>query len=133
MAEVAFSVSKAYQGLGIANILQKKLATAAKNNGIKGLIAYTSPENKGMIGLFQKLPYKIKKERDEDMVILNCLFSELSEKKEFVVEQGNVMNQAGKIFVEVENKIKVGGYAVCFGEKNCTKLNIKSNQTRDHS
>jgi acyl-CoA hydrolase/RimJ/RimL family protein N-acetyltransferase len=82
MAEVAFSVSKAYQGLGIANILQKKLATAAKNNGIKGLIAYTSPENKGMIGLFQKLPYKIKKERDEDMVILNCLFSELSEKKE---------------------------------------------------
>jgi PhzF family phenazine biosynthesis protein len=59
--------------------------------------------------------------------------NELSEKKEFVVEQGNVMNQAGKIFVEVENKIKVGGYAVCFGEKNCTKLNIKSNQTRDHS
>jgi len=82
MAEVAFSVSKAYQGMGVANLLQKKLATAAKENGIKGLIAYTSPENKGMIGLFQKLPYKIKKERDEDMIILNCLFSELEEETE---------------------------------------------------
>ncbi|MCP4020898.1 MAG: GNAT family N-acetyltransferase [Desulfobacteraceae bacterium] len=80
MAEVAYSVSKQYQGLGIASILQKKLIKAAKDNNIKGVIAYTSPENKGMIGLFHKLPYKIKKERDEDMIILNCLFSELGEK-----------------------------------------------------
>ncbi|MBU3953761.1 MAG: GNAT family N-acetyltransferase, partial [Proteobacteria bacterium] len=56
MAEVAFSVSREYQGMGIAQILQEKLASAAKDNGIKGLIAYTSPQNKGMIRLFNKLP-----------------------------------------------------------------------------
>ncbi|WDP88854.1 MAG: GNAT family N-acetyltransferase [Desulfobacter sp.] len=76
MAEVAFSVSKEYQGMGIAQILQEKLARAAIDNGIKGLIAYTSPQNKGMIRLFNKLPYAVKSEKDEDMLILNCLFSE---------------------------------------------------------
>lgn len=76
MAEIAFSVSREYQGMGIANILQRKLATAAKDNGINGLVAYTSPENKGMIKLFNKLPYTVKSEREDDMLILNCLFSE---------------------------------------------------------
>ena len=76
MAEVAFSVSKEYQGMGIARILQDKLAEAARDTGIKGLVAYTSPENKGMRKLFQKLPYQIHSENDEDTVILSCLFTE---------------------------------------------------------
>jgi len=76
MAEVAYSVSREYQGMGIANILQDKLALAAQDNGIKGLIAYTSPQNKGMIRLFNKLPFQIKSEKDDDMLILNCLFAE---------------------------------------------------------
>ncbi|MBA3008671.1 MAG: GNAT family N-acetyltransferase [Proteobacteria bacterium] len=81
MAEVAFSVSREYQGMGIARILQEKLASAAKDNGIKGLIAYTSPQNKGMIRLFNKLPYGISSEKDEDMIILNCLFAEPVDKE----------------------------------------------------
>ncbi len=76
MAEVAYSVSKEYQGMGIANILQEKLVQAAIDNSIKGLIAYTSPQNKGMIGLFHKLPYNIKTEKDDDMIILSCVFDE---------------------------------------------------------
>ncbi|CCK80405.1 bifunctional acetyl-CoA hydrolase/transferase family protein/GNAT family N-acetyltransferase [Desulfobacula toluolica] len=76
MAEIAFSVSKEYQHMGIAQILQKMLARAAMDNGIKGLVAYTSPENKGMKKLFYKLPYKVRSEKDEDMIILSCLFSE---------------------------------------------------------
>jgi RimJ/RimL family protein N-acetyltransferase len=76
MAEIAFSVSSEFQGMGIAQILQAKLAKAAMDNDIKGLIAYTSPENKGMKKLFYKLPYKIKSEKDDDMLILSCLFSE---------------------------------------------------------
>lgn len=90
MAEVAYSVSKEYQGMGIANILQKKLAQAAMDNGIKGLIAYTSPQNKNMIRLFNKLPYKIKSEKDEDMLILNCVFSEPMD-KEGVVDLSKAM------------------------------------------
>jgi len=76
IAEIAFSVSREYQGMGVAHILQKKLAKAAMDNGINGLVAYTSPENKGMKKLFNKLPFKIKSERDDDMLILNCIFSE---------------------------------------------------------
>ena len=82
MAEIAFSVSREYQGMGIAQVLQKKLARAAMDNGIKGLVAYTSPENKGMKKLFHKLPYKINSEKDDDMIILSCLFSEPKENKE---------------------------------------------------
>jgi RimJ/RimL family protein N-acetyltransferase len=76
MAEVAYSVSRDFQGMGIANILQRKLAKAAKDNGINGLVAYTSPENRKMIKLFQKLPYKVIHEKDDDMVILSCKFDE---------------------------------------------------------
>ena len=82
MAEIAFSVSKDFQGMGIAKILQKKLARAAIDNNIKGLIAYTSSENRRMIRLFDKLPYKIRKEKDEDMTILSCLFSEPEDKQQ---------------------------------------------------
>jgi len=76
IAEIAFSVSKEYQGMGIAKILQKKLAIAASDNGVKGLIAYTSPENKGMIKLFHKLPFMIKSEKEDGMIVLSCLFSD---------------------------------------------------------
>ncbi|MCD4677274.1 MAG: GNAT family N-acetyltransferase [Desulfobacula sp.] len=81
MAEIAFSVSREYQGMGIAQTLQRKLARAATDNGIKGLVAYTSPENKGMIKLFYKLPYIIKSEKEDDMIILNCLFSKPKKEK----------------------------------------------------
>ncbi len=76
MAEIAFSVSREYQGMGIAKILQSKLARAAIDNGIKGLVAYTAPENTGMKKLFHNLPYKIKTEREDEMIVLSCLFSE---------------------------------------------------------
>lgn len=76
MAEVAFSVSKPWQGKGIASILMNKLAEAARNNGISGLVAYTEPYNKGMIRLFSRQPYKIHKEREEDILVLSCRFDE---------------------------------------------------------
>lgn len=76
IAEVAFSVSKQWQGKGLGRILMTKLAEAAHENGIAGLVAYTSPGNKGMIALFKTLPYKTTSSYDGDMVELKCLFSE---------------------------------------------------------
>ena len=76
MAEVAFSVTKKWQGKGISSALLFKLAQAAKGNGISGLVAYTSPENTGMIKLFKKLPYKIKSSLEDGMTILTCNFDE---------------------------------------------------------
>ncbi len=61
MAEVAFSVDKQHQGMGLGRILMRKLAEAARENGISGLIAYTSPQNRAMVSLFKTLPYKVKK------------------------------------------------------------------------
>ncbi len=74
MAEVAFSVSGEYQGKGLGRILIRKLAEAARENGISGLMAYTSPQNQGMIRLFNQLPYKIKTIFDGDMLALSCKF-----------------------------------------------------------
>ncbi|OGI36044.1 MAG: hypothetical protein A2283_09855 [Lentisphaerae bacterium RIFOXYA12_FULL_48_11] len=41
----------------------------------------------------------------------------ISDKNNFVIEQGYCMDKGGKMYVTVEDKAKVGGYAVIFGEK----------------
>jgi GNAT superfamily N-acetyltransferase len=74
IAEVAFSVSRRYQGKGLGKILIQKLAEAARENGISGLVAYTAPENRGMIQLFKSLPFDVKSTIEDDMVVLTCTF-----------------------------------------------------------
>ncbi|OQX23030.1 MAG: acetyl-CoA hydrolase [Desulfobacteraceae bacterium IS3] len=81
MAEVAFSLSKAYQGKRLGKILMKKLAEAARENGLSGLFAVTSPTNQGMIKLFKTLPYTVKTKFEDDMVVLSCRFDEMDVKK----------------------------------------------------
>jgi len=76
LAEVAFSVNSDYRGKGLARILMKKLADAARENGISGLVAYTSPSNQAMIKLFHTLPYSIKPAYDSDGMKLLCRFDE---------------------------------------------------------
>jgi acyl-CoA hydrolase/GNAT superfamily N-acetyltransferase len=76
VAEIAFSVSKDYQKKGMGKILLNKLAAAARENHISGLVAYTSPQNRGMIKLFNQLPYKVNTFFDEDMLTLRCMFDE---------------------------------------------------------
>ena len=75
-AEIAFSVSSDFQGKGIGKILIKKLAGAARENGISGMHAYTSSQNKPMVNLFKKLPYKIQTSIDGDFLRLSCKFDE---------------------------------------------------------
>jgi acyl-CoA hydrolase/GNAT superfamily N-acetyltransferase len=77
IAEIAFSVSKEWQGKGLGKIIMKKLSEAARENGISGLMAYTLPRNQGMIKLFKSLPYKIKTVYDGEVVELTCMFDEL--------------------------------------------------------
>jgi GNAT superfamily N-acetyltransferase len=76
IAEIAFSISKDYQKKGLGQILLKKLATAARANDISGLVAYTSPHNRGMINLFKQLPFKTSTFFDGDMLTLKCKFNE---------------------------------------------------------
>ena len=75
-AEIAFSISKPYQKKGLGKILLNKLAAAARDNGIAGLMAYTSAQNRGMIKLFRILPYKIDSFFDGEMLQLRCRFDQ---------------------------------------------------------
>jgi len=79
LAEVAFSIDRDWQGQGLGKLLMRKLAQAARENGIIGLVAYTSPKNKGMIRLFKSLPYKTRTSFEGDLVSLTCRFSELQD------------------------------------------------------
>jgi acyl-CoA hydrolase/ribosomal protein S18 acetylase RimI-like enzyme len=74
VAEVAFSVSKEWQGKGIARVLLEKIAEAARENGITRLVAYTLPTNEGMIKLFNKLPYNVETTYEEGSLVLSCNF-----------------------------------------------------------
>lgn len=76
MAEVAFSVSKDWQGRGLGKILMNKLVHAAKDNGISGFTAYTVSTNTGMIRLFSSLPYRVHSTYDADMLLLTCRFDD---------------------------------------------------------
>ena len=78
VAEVAFSVSPEYQGKGLGKFFLKKLAAVARENGIRGLMAYTFPSNKAMIALFNTLPYKIKTQFEDGDLILSCRFDEMA-------------------------------------------------------
>ncbi|SHO52718.1 bifunctional acetyl-CoA hydrolase/transferase family protein/GNAT family N-acetyltransferase [Desulfopila aestuarii] len=79
LAEVAFSVATDYQGMGLGKALLKKLAQAARDNGVAGLLAYTVPTNKAMINLFKSLPYKARTHVEDDGLKLSCRFDELKE------------------------------------------------------
>ena len=79
MAEIAFSVSKEWQGKGLGKIILRKLSEAARENGISGLVAYTLPRNQGMLKLFKGLPYKTTTEYDGEVVELTCMFDAPSE------------------------------------------------------
>jgi RimJ/RimL family protein N-acetyltransferase len=80
-AEVAFTVAKDFQGKGLGKIFLRKLADAARENGIAGLRAVTAPQNKAMIRLFNSLPYKIRTYLDDKALILSCRFDKLREER----------------------------------------------------
>ncbi len=79
IAEVAFSVSKDFQGKGLGKIFLQMMATAARENGIAGLMAITIPSNTAMINLFKTLPYKVKTRYDEGDVVMSCRFDEIAD------------------------------------------------------
>jgi acyl-CoA hydrolase/RimJ/RimL family protein N-acetyltransferase len=74
VAEVAFSISRQWQRRGIATVLLEKIAEAARENSLSGLMAYTHSNNKGMIKLFKKLPYKIETILESGILVLKCHF-----------------------------------------------------------
>lgn len=79
MAEVAFTVARDFQNKGLGKLFLHKLATAAREHGISGLVAYTEPHNLAMIDLFKTLPFKVKTTFEDEMLCLTCRFDELKD------------------------------------------------------
>ncbi|MBT8342851.1 MAG: GNAT family N-acetyltransferase, partial [Desulfatitalea sp.] len=77
MAEVAFTISKEFQGKGLGKLLLHKIAEAAREHGISGLMAYTAAHNQGMIRLFKSLPYDVTTTFDGEALTLSCKFEKL--------------------------------------------------------
>ncbi|MFO7713210.1 GNAT family N-acetyltransferase [Desulfosarcina sp.] len=77
LAEVAFSVSGAWQGKGLGRRMMKKLFEGARENGIAGFTAYTAPGNKAMISLFNSLPVNVSTTMEDGMAALECRFDDM--------------------------------------------------------
>lgn len=43
--------------------------------------------------------------------------NKISEKRKFIVEQGYILKKMGRVYVDVDDEVRIGGYAVTFGEK----------------
>jgi acyl-CoA hydrolase/RimJ/RimL family protein N-acetyltransferase len=79
MAEVAYSLDGKWQGKGIASKLQLKIVDAARHNGFAGLYAMTFSDNKTMIKLFKKLPYKVSSRYEDGDLMMEARFAEPNE------------------------------------------------------
>jgi acyl-CoA hydrolase/GNAT superfamily N-acetyltransferase len=79
IAEVAFSVNRKYQGKGIGRKIMAKLAQAARENGLKGVVAYTNLHNKKMVNLFKTLPWEVKTRYVSEGLKLECNFPKSSQ------------------------------------------------------
>jgi acetyl coenzyme A synthetase (ADP forming)-like protein len=67
-AEVAFMVSDAWQGRGIATIMLAHLASAAEEHGISTLFAEVLPHNRRMIDVFGESGFPVKRHSKQDVI-----------------------------------------------------------------
>ena len=76
MAEVAFSGLKDWQGKGLAKRILLRLTDAARQNGIKGFIAYVARHNTPMIRLFNKLPFMVNSSFEDGELMMISRFQD---------------------------------------------------------
>ena len=69
-AEVAFLVADAYQGKGAASILLRRLARAAREQGIQRFRAIVLPENQAMVEVFRYSGFPVVVERRDDALVV---------------------------------------------------------------
>jgi len=67
-AEVAFTISREYQGQGLASTLLGQLAEAAASNGIHTFEAIAKPENRRMLDVFRESGFPIQTHFEWDVV-----------------------------------------------------------------
>lgn len=74
LAETAFIVHPAWQGLGLGHLMQQQLAQLARQAGIRGFVAEILPTNEAMIRLARQASDKVSSEHHEGTVRVTTLF-----------------------------------------------------------
>ncbi|CAN5419612.1 bifunctional GNAT family N-acetyltransferase/acetate--CoA ligase family protein [soil metagenome] len=70
-AEVAFNVSDAHQGRGIASVLLEHLADIGSQRGIRRFLADVLPQNRKMLGVFRDAGYEVSHEYDDGLIVVS--------------------------------------------------------------
>jgi acyl-CoA synthetase (NDP forming)/GNAT superfamily N-acetyltransferase len=70
-AEVAFNVSDAHRGRGLASVLLEHLAAAARENGVHQFVAEILPQNRRMLGVFRDAGYEVRHAFEDGVVTLS--------------------------------------------------------------
>ncbi|WP_193106430.1 GNAT family N-acetyltransferase [Brachybacterium sp. FME24] len=70
-AEVAFNVSDARQGTGLASVLLEHLAAAARERGISIFTAEVLPQNAKMINVFTEAGFDVERTLDDGVVLVS--------------------------------------------------------------
>ncbi len=70
-AEVAFNVSDAHQGRGIASVLLEHLADIGAQRDIRRFLADVLPQNRKMLGVFRDAGYEVSHEYDDGLVVVS--------------------------------------------------------------
>ena len=75
-AEVAFTVEEDYHGQGIAGRLLKHLGRIGREKGVHQFEAEVLPENKGMLTVFSRSGFPMKKKHEEGVVHVTLSLTE---------------------------------------------------------
>ncbi len=70
-AEVAFNVSDAHQGRGIASVLLEHLADIGSQQGIRRFLADVLPQNRKMLGVFREAGYEVTHAYDDGLLVVS--------------------------------------------------------------
>lgn len=68
IAEVAFAVDDAHQGLGIGGLMMKHLTAAARTAGLRQFVAEVLAANAAMLKVFEKSGLAVRTRRDQDVL-----------------------------------------------------------------
>ncbi|WP_245885726.1 GNAT family N-acetyltransferase [Xylanimonas oleitrophica] len=71
LAEVAFNIGDAFQGMGLGSVLLEHLAAAARERGVRRFTADVLPQNGSMLAVFRDAGYAVRQQLDDGVVTVS--------------------------------------------------------------
>ena len=86
-AEVAFNVSDARQGTGLASVLLEHLAAAARERGLSVFTAEVLPQNAKMLNVFTEAGFEVERTYDDGVVMVSFRIDPTARSLEVMAER----------------------------------------------